>query len=133
MYGWQFVIITNLIWKLKGKTCIELTIMIDTTVVFLQFHLCWNFSSLIWWISVLVYFVIDWHHIQMKCPLLFSVLDDKAGNLRFQSEKYKKDATYLNLRSAYAKYAAVGTIFVVLLIYVRFWWFWGIIYLFHDK
>ncbi|CAH3038077.1 vesicle-trafficking protein SEC22b [Pocillopora verrucosa] len=52
-----------------------------------------------------------------------SVLDDKAGNLRFQSEKYKKDATYLNLRSAYAKYAAVGTIFVVLLIYVRFWWF----------
>ena len=104
-----------------------------TTVVFLQFHLCWNFSSLIWWISVLVYFVIDWHHIQMKCPLLFSVLDDKAGNLRFQSEKYKKDATYLNLRSAYAKYAAVGTIFVVLLIYVRFWWFWGIIDLFHDK
>ncbi|CAH3024169.1 unnamed protein product [Porites evermanni] len=52
-----------------------------------------------------------------------SVLDDKAGNLRFQSEKYKKDATYLNLRSAYAKYAAVGTIFVVLMIYIRFWWF----------
>lgn len=53
----------------------------------------------------------------------FVVLDDKAGNLRFQSEKYKKDATYLNLRSAYAKYAAVGTIFVVLMIYIRFWWF----------
>lgn len=55
--------------------------------------------------------------------LFFLVLDDKAGNLRFQSEKYKKDATYLNLRSSYAKYAAVGTIFVVLMIYVRFWWF----------
>ena len=53
----------------------------------------------------------------------FLVLDDKAGNLRFQSEKYKKDATYLNLRSSYAKYAAVGTIFLVLMIYVRFWWF----------
>ena len=60
-----------------------------------------------------------------KC-LLFnscSVLDDKAGNLRFQSEVYKKDATYLNLRSSYAKYAAVGTVFLVLVIYVRFWWF----------
>lgn len=56
----------------------------------------------------------------------FVVLDDKAGNLRFQSEKYKKDATYLNLRSAYAKYAAVGTIFVVLMIYIRFWWFWKV-------
>ena len=56
----------------------------------------------------------------------FVVLDDKAGNLRFQSEKYKKDATFLNLRSAYAKYAAVGTIFVVLMIYIRFWWFWKV-------
>lgn len=65
----------------------------------------------------------------LNCKCLFfnsrSVLDDKAGNLRFQSEVYKKDATYLNLRSSYAKYAAVGTVFLVLVIYVRFWWFWG--------
>ena len=54
---------------------------------------------------------------------LFSVLDDKAGNLRFQSEKYKKDAAYLNLRSAYAKYAAVGVVVLILVIYFRFWWF----------
>ena len=60
---------------------------------------------------------------QIIHSFFFLVLDDKAGNLRFQSEKYKKDATYLNLRSSYAKYAAVGTIFVVLMIYVRFWWF----------
>lgn len=52
-----------------------------------------------------------------------SVLDDKAGNLRFQSEKYKKDAAYLNLRSAYAKYAAVGVVVLIIVIYFRFWWF----------
>ncbi|XP_020906668.1 vesicle-trafficking protein SEC22b [Exaiptasia diaphana] len=52
-----------------------------------------------------------------------SVLDDKAGNLRFQSEKYKKDATYLNLRSAYAKYAALGIVCTIVIIYLRFWWF----------
>ncbi|XP_001634368.2 vesicle-trafficking protein SEC22b isoform X1 [Nematostella vectensis] len=52
-----------------------------------------------------------------------SVLDDKAGNLRFVSEKYKKDAAYLNLRSAYAKYAALGIVCTIIIIYVRFWWF----------
>lgn len=51
-----------------------------------------------------------------------SVLDDKAGQLRFQSEKYKKDAKYLNLRSVYAKYAAVGILLFVFIIYVRYWW-----------
>lgn len=52
-----------------------------------------------------------------------SVLDDKAGQLRFQSEKYKKDARYLNLRTVYAKYAAVGVLCMILLIYIRYWWF----------
>jgi len=51
-----------------------------------------------------------------------SVLDDKAGQLRFQSEKYKKDAKYLNLRSVYAKYAAVGILLFILVIYIRYWW-----------
>jgi len=55
--------------------------------------------------------------------LLFSVLDDKAGQLRFQSDKYKKDAKYLNLRTVYAKYAAVGVLCLIFLIYIRYWWF----------
>jgi len=53
---------------------------------------------------------------------LLSVLDDKAGQLKFQSEKYKKDAKYLNLRSKYAKIAALGIITTIILIYIRFWW-----------
>lgn len=51
-----------------------------------------------------------------------SVLGEKAGELRYQSEKYKKDAKYLNLRSAYAKYAAGGIITFILIIYIRYWW-----------
>ena len=50
------------------------------------------------------------------------VLDDKAGQLRFQSEKYKKDAKYLNLRTVYAKYAAIGIFLFILVIYIRYWW-----------
>ena len=52
-----------------------------------------------------------------------TVLDDKAGNLRYQSEKYKKDAKYLNLRTTYAKYAAVAIVLMIFLIYVRYWLF----------
>lgn len=51
-----------------------------------------------------------------------SVLDDKAGQLRFQSEKYKKDAKFLNLRTVYAKYAVIGVLCLVFLIYIRYWW-----------
>lgn len=51
-----------------------------------------------------------------------TVLDDKAGQLRFQSDKYKKDAKYLNLRTVYAKYAAVGIFLFILIIYIRYWW-----------
>ncbi|XP_047134432.1 vesicle-trafficking protein SEC22b [Hydra vulgaris] len=50
-----------------------------------------------------------------------SVLDDRAGQLRFQSEKYRKDAKYLNLRTVYAKYAAVGIFFFILVVFVRYW------------
>eukprot|EP00794_Sanderia_malayensis_P015880 gene15880-17480_t len=52
-----------------------------------------------------------------------SVLGEKAGELRYQSEKYRKDAKYLNLRSAYAKYAAIGILLFILVIYIRYWWF----------
>ena len=82
-----------------------------------------NFFGTYMYLSSLFYPQKTASHKQQTHFLFFSVLDDKAGNLRFQSEKYKKDATYLNLRSSYAKYAAVGTIFVVLMIYIRFWWF----------
>lgn len=51
-----------------------------------------------------------------------SVLDDKAGQLRFQSEKYKKDAKFLNLRTVYAKYAVVGVLCLIFIIYIRYWW-----------
>ncbi|XP_070792691.1 vesicle-trafficking protein SEC22b-B-like [Pituophis catenifer annectens] len=51
-----------------------------------------------------------------------SVLDSKASNLSTLSKKYRQDAKLLNSRSAYAKAAATGLIFMVLLLYVRFWW-----------
>eukprot|EP00112_Aurelia_sp_Birch-Aquarium-sp1_P003257 Seg1363.7 transcript_id=Seg1363.7/GoldUCD/mRNA.D3Y31 product="Vesicle-trafficking protein SEC22b" protein_id=Seg1363.7/GoldUCD/D3Y31 len=51
-----------------------------------------------------------------------SVLGEKAGELKYQSEKYRKDAKYLNLRSAYAKYAAIGIVLFILVIYIRYWW-----------
>ncbi|ETE57962.1 hypothetical protein L345_16318, partial [Ophiophagus hannah] len=51
-----------------------------------------------------------------------SALDSKASNLSSLSKKYRHDAKLLNSRSAYAKAAATGLIFMVLLLYVRFWW-----------
>ncbi|CAB3984720.1 Vesicle-trafficking SEC22b [Paramuricea clavata] len=50
-------------------------------------------------------------------------LDDKAGKLKYQSGKYKSDAQYLNLRTAYAKYAAVAIVLLIFIIYVRYWLF----------
>ncbi|CAK8673839.1 unnamed protein product [Clavelina lepadiformis] len=51
-----------------------------------------------------------------------SDLDDKASNLASISKKYKQDAHYLNLRSSYAKIAAVVILLVVFIIYIRYWW-----------
>ncbi|KAI1290347.1 Vesicle-trafficking protein SEC22b-B [Halotydeus destructor] len=48
-----------------------------------------------------------------------SDLDNKASNLSLMSQKYKKDARYLNLSQTYAKAAAAGVIFFVIIIY--FW------------
>lgn len=50
---------------------------------------------------------------------VLSDLDSKAQNLSILSQKYKKDATYLNMASKYAK-AAAGLI-VVLVIILYFW------------
>lgn len=49
-----------------------------------------------------------------------SVLDSKASNLSTMSQKYKKDAKYLNLRSSYAKIAAVIILVVLLLLFLRY-------------
>ncbi|XP_032998348.1 vesicle-trafficking protein SEC22b-B-like [Lacerta agilis] len=51
-----------------------------------------------------------------------SALDSKASNLSTLSKKYRHDAKLLNSRSAYAKAAATSLVFVVLMIYIRFWW-----------
>ncbi|XP_059179700.1 vesicle-trafficking protein SEC22b-like [Physella acuta] len=50
-----------------------------------------------------------------------SVLDTKASNLSTQSQKYKKDARYLNLRSSYLKVAAVIILVVLFLLFIRYW------------
>lgn len=46
-------------------------------------------------------------------------LDNKASNLSLMSQKYKKDARYLNLSQTYAKVAAAGVIVTVFVLY--FW------------
>lgn len=50
---------------------------------------------------------------------VLSELDTKTQNLSLMSQKYKKDATYLNRKSMYVKAAAVGVIVVVFILY--FW------------
>lgn len=54
--------------------------------------------------------------------LLPAALDSKASNLSSLSKKYRSDAKYLNTRSTYAKLAAGGVFFIMLIVYVRFWW-----------
>ncbi|XP_033116694.1 vesicle-trafficking protein SEC22b-like [Anneissia japonica] len=59
----------------------------------------------------------------MQRGVALSDLDVKATNLVFNSEKYKRDAKNLNLRSRNAKIAAATSIIVTFLIYLRYWWF----------
>ncbi|KAL1131565.1 hypothetical protein AAG570_011181 [Ranatra chinensis] len=53
------------------------------------------------------------------CFFLFSELDSKAQNLSILSQKYKKDATYLNTKSVYVK-AVAG--FVVVFVCIMYFW-----------
>ncbi|CAK6955306.1 vesicle-trafficking protein SEC22b-B [Scomber scombrus] len=46
-----------------------------------------------------------------------SALDSKASNLSNLSKKYRSDAKYLNTRSTYAKLAAGGVFFIMLIVY----------------
>ncbi len=55
--------------------------------------------------------------------IFYTELDSKASNLSSLSQKYRQDAKYLNLRSRNAKIAAVVTLVVVFLVYLRYWWF----------
>lgn len=50
---------------------------------------------------------------------VLSELDSKTQNLSILSQKYKKDATYLNRKSMYVKAAAAGIVFLVFICY--FW------------
>jgi vesicle transport protein SEC22 len=53
------------------------------------------------------------------CLSLLTELDNKASNLSMMSQKYKKDARYLNLSQTYAKLAAGGILVFVVVLY--FW------------
>ncbi len=55
--------------------------------------------------------------------LFLVALDDKASSLATMSQKYKKDAHYLNLRSSYAKIGAIVIIIIVMLLFLRYWIF----------
>lgn len=50
---------------------------------------------------------------------VLSELDSKTQNLSMLSQKYKKDATYLNRKSMYVKGAVAGVVFLVFILY--FW------------
>lgn len=50
---------------------------------------------------------------------VLSELDTKTQNLSMLSQKYKKDATYLNRKSMYVKAAAAG---IVVLVFVLYFW-----------
>ena len=51
--------------------------------------------------------------------ILLIELDTKTQNLSMMSQKYKKDATYLNRKSMYVKAAAAGIVVIVFILY--FW------------
>jgi len=50
---------------------------------------------------------------------LLSDLDNKAQNLSMLSQKYKKDARYLNMQSTYLK---IGGVAVIILVFVLYFW-----------
>lgn len=50
---------------------------------------------------------------------VLSELDTKTQNLSMMSQKYKKDATYLNRKSMYVKAAAASLVVIVFILY--FW------------
>ena len=57
------------------------------------------------------------------CVTVCTVLGEKAGRLAYQSQAYKKEAHYLNLRSSWAARIAVAVAIFLLLIFLRYWLF----------
>lgn len=58
---------------------------------------------------------------QTSIFVFHAALDKKASDLSSQSLKYKKDAKYLNMRSSYAKIAAVVIVIILFLLFLRYW------------
>lgn len=63
--------------------------------------------------------IVNWQLVLALICFQFPELDTKTQNLSMMSQKYKKDAKLLNRKSMYMKAAAVGTIFLVFILY--FW------------
>ena len=50
-------------------------------------------------------------------------LADKTRTLAMESKVYAKDAKFLNLRTSLAATAAIVVVFVLILVFLRFWLF----------
>lgn len=69
--------------------------------------------------NLTVYFQVQNIDDVLQRGTVLSELDTKTQNLSMLSQKYKKDATYLNRKSMYVKAAAAGIVFLVFIFY--FW------------
>lgn len=84
--------------------------------------MCLSLLPPLFFLSSLLFFFCFELRFPFLCFLLPAALDSKASNLSSLSKKYRSDAKYLNTRSTYAKLAAGGVFFIMLIVYVRFWW-----------
>lgn len=81
------------------------------------------------WYRILMMFYKEEQYCQVKVlfyvqiihykKYIFSELNTKTQNLSMLTEKYKKDATYLNTKSMYVKAAVGGIVCLVVILY--FW------------
>lgn len=96
------------VWTVEAS-CIHFTLLILLMIEWeLILHFLLKTSKTLAFIRIVVY-------------SLISELDDKAQNLSMLSQKYKKDAAYLNTKSFYMKVAAGCFVFAVFVLY--FWVF----------
>lgn len=61
-------------------------------------------------------------HLILLC-LFVTDLADKTRTLAMESKVYAKEAKYLNLRTSLAAKAAIVVVFVLILVFLRFWLF----------
>lgn len=52
-----------------------------------------------------------------------TALDDKAQNLRYISDKYKKNAHTLNMQATYARIGAIIVLIIILLFVIKYYLF----------